>query len=400
MMCFFVNLLASKRGRAKSGEIKMYEHLSHFPTLFTEEERKSIREAPSYAGRKHPTWYPLCLDQTKLEATDYCLDRAVSEIRQSHHDNWLKAKVPSLLDLNTPSNASAAIAEIRILGGLLETGLNVTPVAIRKEIATPDFQIDLDGLIVEVEVAAKHQDQKQDQLQEEIDKAIKTKDPRYPKGVEHHVYTRHGVKVETTISEHQPGGSPDPDKPNDSVQTNLISRVCAIKEKEEQICGERPSILVIDFTSFGGRQTAGLLFAASEQAAPIISGHHGLTSGALWYAMYGWENAPVFEEGSARQVRMLHEGRFRLTGDRKSKLSAALLVLPRSVVLFENPWAMHRLPSKVRLAICRYPWFDLSQSIGDWRVDDALRKVELQEGMISEFEKKFSEMQTFWRMEF
>ena len=95
---------------------------------------------------------------------------------------------------------------------------------------------------------------------------------------------------------------------------------------------------------------------------------------------------------------MLHEGRFRLTGDRKSKLSAALLVLPRSVVLFENPWAMHRLPSKVRLAICRYPWFDLSQSIGDWRVHDALRKVELQEGMISEFEKKFAEMQTFWRM--
>lgn len=377
----------------------MHEYLSHFPTLFTEEDRKCVRDSPSYAGMKHPTWYPLCLDKTKLKAIDYCLDRAVSEIRQAHHDTWLKTKVPSLLDFDTPSNASAAIAEIRTLGGLLETGLNVAPVPVRKEIATPDFQIDLDGLIVEVEVAAKHQDQRQDQFQEAIDKAIRTKESRFPNGVEHHVYTRHGVNVETTISEHQPGGSPDPDKPNDSVQTNLISRVCAIKEKEEQISGERPSILVIDFTSFGGREAAELLFATSEQAAPVISGHHGLTSGALWYAMYGWRNAPVLEEGSARQVRMLHEGRFRLSGDRKSKLSATLLVLPNSVVLFENPWAMHRLPNRVRLSICRYPWFDLSQSIGDWQVGDALRNVELHESMISEFEKKFAAMQTFWRME-
>lgn len=35
-----------------------------------------------------------------------------------------------------------------------------------------------------------------------------------------------------------------------------------------------------------------------EQAAPLISGRDGPTSGALWYAFYGWRGAAIFEGGA------------------------------------------------------------------------------------------------------
>ena len=376
----------------------MHKGLSHFRGLFSEDEIERVCQAPFYAGNRHPTWYPLRLDQANLQAIDYCLNRSVVEIQQSGHETWLRKQVQRLLDLDDYSNATAALAEIRAFGALIEAGLSVAPVSLQKGFSTSDFHIDIDELIIEVEVAAKHQDHDQDQLEEAIYSAIGKKEKNFPEGVEHSAYTTGHANVQMVASEHHPGGVPDPNKPNDSVQTNLISRVCGIKGSEEQFSDGGPSILVIDFTAFGGREGARLLFGTSEQAAPIISGHQGLTSGALWYAMYGWKGAPVLEESSARHVQMPHDGRFRLTGSQKSKLSAVLLVLPCTVVLFENPWPIHRLPDKVRLAMCRYPWFDLIHSVGDWRIGDVERKVKLQKGMIHVFEEKFFEMQAFWRM--
>ena len=83
---------------------------------------------------------------------------------------------------------------------------------------------------------------------------------------------------------------------------------------------------------------------------------------------------------------MGHEGRFRLTG-KKTKLSGVLVVLCEGAVFLENPWAAHRIPDRTRLTLSRYPWFDLSRSIADWRPGDASKQVDLQRRMIETLER-------------
>jgi hypothetical protein len=117
----------------------------------------------------------------------------------------------------------------------------------------------------------------------------------------------------------------------------------------------------------------------------VESGHQGITCGAIWYALYGWKGAPVFEEGAHRAVLMGHDGRFRLTGQKKSKLSAVLAVFSEGSVLLENPWAGLPLSEDARWALTRYPWFTLAQSIADWNQGDCAAQVNLHQRMIEAF---------------
>lgn len=104
------------------------------------------------------------------------------------------------------------------------------------------------------------------------------------------------------------------------------------------------------------------------------------------------KGAPIFEEGSHRLVSMGHDGRFRISGPKKSKLSAVLVVFSDSAVLLENPWAAKPLPEQARLALCRYPWFDLSRSVANWRPGDAEQQVALHRHMIETMDQTFSGM--------
>lgn len=79
---------------------------------------------------------------------------------------------------------------------------------------------------------------------------------------------------------------------------------------------------------------------------------------------------------------MGHDGRFRATGDRKSKLSAVLAVFSQEAVLLENPWAAHALPASARRLLMHYPWFDLPRSIADWFQGAAMQQVEFQRQLI------------------
>ena len=123
-----------------------------------------------------------------------------------------------------------------------------------------------------------------------------------------------------------------------------------------------------------------------------------MVQGHLRYAMYGWNGAPVFEEGTYFKNHMRHDGHFRLAETKKSKLSAMLFLLPTNVVLFENPWSKHRLPDDVRSGLCRYPGFNLTYSICDWQMGDVEKQIVLHRRMICTLEKQFNEMQTFWRI--
>lgn len=107
-----------------------------------------------------------------------------------------------------------------------------------------------------------------------------------------------------------------------------------MKGDESQINPDQPCILIADFTHFGGPAVSKLI--DPHQTTPLIRGHKGLCSGAMWHGVYGWKRAPVFEEILIEPKRMGHDGRFRLTGKNLSRLSAVLFVFHKGVVLLEN----------------------------------------------------------------
>ena len=362
----------------------MDHHLKYFASLFSEDEKAIIQNAPKFHGRRHPTWTPLFAERASLRVAEHRLDQSVALMSNlPEARKWLQSKTHNLLDCEDITNASAAMAEIRAYGGLLDAGFDVEPIRVSGK-PTPEFFAKHGDHTLVVEVASKHQGQAQNELDEQLYNAIHGRGP-LPEGVEHHHFQGANANIETFISVHHPGGTPDPDDPDDSVQTNVISKVCSIKDDEKQIGGDVPALLIADFSAFEEPGFEGLV----KQASPIIRGHYGFTSGALWYAMYGWKNAPVFEELNDTLPRMLHEGRFSQSRQPTSKLSGVLFVLPENSVLLEHPAPVHPLEPDTRLALCTYPWFDLAHSILDWEPGDAQSLLDLQRKMISRLHASF-----------
>lgn len=327
--------------------------------LFSEKELSAIQAAPLIPTGRFPTWCPIF--HSELRAVDYLSNKAVADISGKGDDAWLRKLTPRLCQMDDPEEASAALAELRAYGAFIEAGYEITPIPVNGA-STPDFEVDAgDGPVI-VEVFAKHQDKSESQLWGDIQVG------KTPPGVERSTYETEVGVIRTTISEQHPGGTPDPTRPNDSVQANVIQRICGAKGSEKQFPADKPSLLWIDLRSFGAWPEAVKL----EQCTPLVSGHQGLTSGALWYAFYGWKGAPIFEEDfplHERVVKMGHGGRFQ--GEKKSKLSGAILALPEGIVLFEHPRANHPLPSQARRYAERLPLFNLGHSICNWSPGDA-----------------------------
>lgn len=76
----------------------------------------------------------------------------------------------------------------------------------------------------------------------------------------------------------------------------------------------------------------------------------------------------------------------------RSKLSAALLVMPKHVVCFENPMAAFPLAEDTRLRLARFPWIDLQRSVQEWEPGDVGRAVELQRRMIARQGARFEDI--------
>jgi hypothetical protein len=346
--------------------------------LFNSQQLKLIEELPLFIGERHPTWFPLFSEQQR--SFDHSVHSAVRHIStQIVGAKWLTDITPRLLDIRDINNASSSLAEIRAYGGLIDAGFSVTPI-LRSDDATPDFNINAGDGTIAVEVFAKHQDKEEDERLN----SPHLNDAILPSGVGRSTSSFGKFSITTTIIERTPGGRPDPNKPNDSVQANMISRVCAIKKDERQIPQNSPALLIVDFTHFGG--AIGSQFLRVNETTPISISHYSILTGSIWYALYGWKGAPIFE--GYNSVQMQHDGRFRIAGEKKTKLSAVLVILTESAVLLENPWAAHRLPDKARLALCHYPFFDLSQSVADWRLGDANQLIELQRRMIEAIERQ------------
>jgi len=280
--------------------------------LLSEPQIELVEKAPLYAGKRHPAWSPLF--SSNPSSVDLLTQAAANRVTKDEElKAWHQSLAHRIADIENWPDAASALSELRVLDALSEAGLDAKPLNPDGE-ATPDFLVQLEAQQIKVEVFSKHEDGTQTQRREDVAQG------KNVPGVERTTTTTpHGNLTFTTEVLH-PGGVPDLSKPHDSVQANVISKLCAAKGHEHQVQSEHTSVLWMDLSYF-----CEINESLIDQTNSLISGHSGLTSGAIWHAFYGWKGAPLLEEASHRLTPMGHDGRYRLTDSKKSRLAATLI---------------------------------------------------------------------------
>ncbi|GJD92469.1 hypothetical protein BHAOGJBA_6023 [Methylobacterium hispanicum] len=349
-------------------------------SLATVDEVEAINAYRDGARRQHPAWATINADDLKVDyprmRKHHLANEAVGRVaREKLGDIWLAPIAKRIFQTNDYEDSAAAMAELRCYGSLLEAGIEVRP--IRKErTPTADFEFEVGGDIGIVEVATKLEPVDQTERARLIEQG------QTPEGVLRTSFDTSGARVDLVAYAAHPFGAPDPMKPGDTTQTNAISKICGVKAKEKQAVEGRVSILWIDFRDLG--LWPGVVSVCDT--TPLMSGHNGtLSSGAFWYASYGWKGAPVFEEGDlGRQLvtPLAHHGRFDVDRTSPSRYSAVVICLEDAIVLFENPGASTPISTAVRLELARLPQFDLHHSVADWSPGDVAKSIALSRSLI------------------
>ncbi len=316
---------------------------------FLKPKEQSALEASVSGERPHPVGL-LLLRENGQSQEAVNTDRAVKQVSLVDM-SWLDKKKPRIIGENL-TDAAAALAELRAYGSLLAAGYTVKPVhEKRAKGGTAEFIISEGNFSAIVEVHAK-------QFFEETEKEL----------VQHNKWVSAQPKLPGVSSyEHvvHPFGKPTPGKPGDTVTANAISRICGIKPREHQLSERMPSILWEDFQDL---YTWNMSMTVA-QFRPIISWNGHLTSGALWYALYGWNGAPIFENCHYSHLdmpsqigRMRHDGRFL----QATKLSAVIISLPSATILAESPVKERHPPREIRLRFLGLPHAAIHHSIAEW----------------------------------
>ncbi len=262
--------------------------MSNLKTLLDSVEFSLINSHFDAANRRHPAWsvinaHDLSVDyERKLK--DYLTNQAIGLIQgEQAGDQWLNSAKKRIVQTNDFEECASALAEARCYGSLLECGFRVKPVP-RSNSPTPDFEIELGGERGVVEVATKLEHDEQTKRAEQIATGAT------PPGVERTSIELPNARIDTTISVVHPFGAPDPDKKGDTTQTNAISRICSVKQKETQVIEGQFAILWLDFRDLSGWPSVLEL----DETCPLNVDNVGiLHSGACWYAFYGWKGVSL-----------------------------------------------------------------------------------------------------------
>ena len=149
-----------------------------------------------------------------------------------------------------------------------------------------------------------------------------------------------GFVFKTKIREVTPFSNKMCFKIGDTTALDAISKICSIKQKEEQIDEKVPTLYYVDL------QTIIPAFSTLFNYKPISSFSGAISSGAYWHAIYGRRGDMVAEGlriGNRRVAAMMHNGRF-ADNPLPSKACAFLFRENRTskhnedpLVCFENP---------------------------------------------------------------
>lgn len=338
--------------------------------IITKAELNALRVA-GYSGRIHPVsmlaFSRQEIEQRRLTAIN--TETAARDIMEKDPE-WLTALHPRLIDTDDFTNSSSALGELRAYGALLETWMTVAPKPrISGSERSPEFQIDNgDGEVI-VEVHSRQLDTKQI---DQMGTSAAELRARHAESVE----AAEEIGNPQTVATFQevevfPTGEPRPEKAGDSVLTNTISRIAAIKEDEGQVDPGKPFILWLDLQDpmvWGGGIAEDLFSPVYSQG---VDGYVG--SGPFWFALYGRKGDPLLESRGFdyRSTPLAHDGRFfqimRKGHGGPTLVSAVVYSLPHAIVAMEHPSPAKPLPMRVRIELLKLPRFRLDLSILEWK---------------------------------
>jgi hypothetical protein len=333
--------------------------------ILTELEIQHLRNA-RIAGRTHPVAELALAEGERQVAVN--TEMSARQLMQEN-ETWLRALRPRLLDDKDFTASASALGEIRAYGALLETWCKVRPAPnVPGSKVRPEFEADAgDGPVI-VEVHSRQLDNEQVASLARHDADLQA---RHNANVAAAKATKSSKNIVTTgVTEIFPTGAPAAGKAGDSVLTNTISRIAAVKKDEKQIDPAKPFVLWLDLQDPGVWRFP----QPDELFRPLYTeskeGYVG--SGPFWFALYGRKDDPMLESrGYAyRHTPMLHDGRFYQTiasHGGATRISAVVYALPRGTILMEHPAAAKPLPPHFRASMLKSPFFRLDLSMIEWR---------------------------------
>ena len=333
---------------------------SYFREIFTSEEIDILKDA-----KKHSLLHPLyesiqSYEKEGRNARNGSFKVSINTelgvyLALKHDKEWLISLKDRLADTTDEKNSisSSALAELRAYGALRSAGCPVRPVATMEGKPTTDFEFEIDDKIIKFEVHTR--------LLDDIQLANIEK------------FNTESTDNPCRWMVVDPFGEPNPNKKNDGVTTNTISKICATKQEEHQLDSEAVNILWIDLQdslsiAFDVGDVHSEPFFSYTNASPNDDGFWWPTnmpaSGAFWYALYGEREDEVIESSGMGPLcihKMGHDGRF----SRKSKsiVNFAIIATHNRIVVFENPHRVGNVPFDLRPSFITLPHMSMEHSV-------------------------------------
>ena len=340
--------------------IARFTNRSQFRNIFSSEELESLRnyifqtgndKNSSHANPRHPLYSlieayergHITYDKNRTTVahnTERCI-----EFIQRAQPGYFDLIKNRLLDCSDYTQASSALAELRAFGTLCFT--EMTPEAVHDPSEkNADFKMNVGEIQCFIEVHTRFST-KDDERQFQVDEIFGEQDGN--------------VRI-ARVSSITPFGQPDESKPDDGVSTNMISKICAMKQKEDQFVDSSINILWIDL-----QDTEVLQFSVgTEHCLPYFTDTRPILNpytGCIWHAFYGKKNDPIIENNSGDifdMHQMRHDGRF----EKKSKINFSVISLPTALVVYENKQrAQMDGVERLRELFYRMPLFSAQHSI-------------------------------------
>ncbi|MEG4961136.1 MULTISPECIES: hypothetical protein [unclassified Microcoleus] len=287
-------------------------------------------------------------------------ERALRHLKQ-HHTQWLMNLKPRLLNIYDYSTSSGALGEIRAFGYILEAGISVKPISGNGA----DFWVEDNQEKVLIEVHSKQLHDKESESLEKFYNDLRNE------------MTNRDRNTGGVIGEHKtvPFGKP---QEHENVTENAISKLCAIKQREHQMSTKYTSILWLDF-----QDEVWDLLDTVDRVLPVRTWNKAFYSGELWYAFYGWKDAPIFQYFSLDmplndEKKMRHPGRFR-NSTKPTKLDAVIISFSRNTVILENPFSKKAIKPSLWKKLTFLPWFNFEYSYTNWPAMNLIQRIELEE---------------------
>lgn len=285
-----------------------------------------------------------------------------------HHKNWLRSLKHRLLDVDDYSTSSGALGEIRAFGYLLRTGVSVNPGGK----AGSDFLLSEGEEKAFVEVHSR-------QSNPDEAKALENFYNKTLRNIDNHGKANQG----SYFLEHRtvPLGRPKIVKTltkNPIIETiteNAISKLASIKAKEDQMSPDETSILWLDF-----QDEIWDLLDTIDRVLPLKTHNNAFQSGELWYAFYGWKDAPIYEEFRldmllGHVVKMRPDGRFR----QDTKLDAVIISFSGDTIILENPYSQKPIKPWLWKRLVLLPRFNFEMSYTNWPAVNLIQRIELEQ---------------------